>query len=92
MARESGGDGNEMKALRDRLQTAGKTFEEKLAEVDAELAAACAEWDAAIDANAGEAKQAALMARMNEILNRRSYIRNLVANVTQELEQAGESK
>jgi molecular chaperone HscB len=92
MAREAGGDGNEMAALRDRLQTAEKSFEEKLAEVDAELAAACAEWDAAIDAHAEEAQRAALMARMNEILNRRSYIRNLVANVTQELEQAGETK
>ncbi|MDE3136452.1 MAG: Fe-S protein assembly co-chaperone HscB [Acidobacteriota bacterium] len=88
MARESGGDGNEMKALRDRLQAAGKSFEEKLAEVDEELTAVCAEWDAAIDANADEAKRSTLMARMNEILNRRSYIRNLVSNVSRELEES----
>jgi molecular chaperone HscB len=92
MARESGGDGNEMKALRDRLQTAEKSFEEKLAEVDGELAAACRDWDAAVEANAGDEARSRLMARMNEILNRRSYIRNLVANVSQELEQAGEDK
>jgi len=28
------------------------------------------------------------MARMNELLNRRSYIRNLVANVAKELAEA----
>jgi molecular chaperone HscB len=92
MARESGGDGDEMKALRDRLQAAGKSFEEKLAEVDGELTAAGAEWDAAIDANADETKRAALTARMNEILNRRSYIRNLVTNVAREMEESAESK
>ena len=92
MARESGGDGNEMKALRNRLQAAGQSFEEKLAEVDAELASACNEWDAAIDTYADDTARNALMSRMNAILNRRSYIRNLVVNVTQELEQAGEGK
>jgi molecular chaperone HscB len=92
MARESGGDGNEMKALRDRLHAAGQNFEEKLAEVDAELASACKEWDAAIDANADEKARSAIMARMNEILNRRSYIRNLVANVVRELDESAESK
>jgi molecular chaperone HscB len=86
MARESGGDGNEMKALRDRLQSAAKSFEEKLAEVDAELASTCDEWDAAFDACADDQARSPLMARMNEILNRRSYIRNLVANVAKELE------
>jgi molecular chaperone HscB len=91
MARESGGDGNEMAALRDRLQSAAKSFEEKLAEVDKELAAASAEWDAAMDANADEKARSAVMARMNEILNRRSYIRNLVANVTHELEESAKT-
>jgi molecular chaperone HscB len=87
MAREAGGDGNEMAALRSRLEDAGRGFEEKLAEVDAELEAAFRDWDAAIDANAGAEARNRLMARMNEILNRRSYIRNLVANVANELEE-----
>ena len=91
MARESGGDGNETAALRARLQSAAQTFEEKLAEVDAELASTRNEWDAAIEANADDKARSALMSRMNEILNRRSYIRNLVANVTKELEESATS-
>ena len=44
------------------------------------------DWDAALEAGADECKKKALLARMNEILNRRSYIRNLVASVQKELE------
>jgi molecular chaperone HscB len=72
--------------LRARLEAAEKEFQGKLAEVDAQLESVFGEWDAAV---AGEAKEDArrrLMSRMNELLNRRSYIRNLVGNVTQELE------
>ncbi|HEY2109795.1 MAG TPA: hypothetical protein VGH17_07825, partial [Candidatus Acidoferrales bacterium] len=61
-------------------------FKEKLSEVDAELTGVAREWDAALDENADDAKRNALLARMNEILNRRSYIRNLVASVQKELE------
>jgi molecular chaperone HscB len=87
-ARQAGGHGGEMAALRGRLEAAEKNFEAKLAEVDAELSAAFGEWDAAIDARADDAARRKLMARMNDILNRRSYIRNLVANVRQELSEA----
>ena len=65
---------------------AQNNFKEKLSEVDEELADVAREWDAALDANADEATRSALLARMNEILNRRSYIRNLVASVQKELE------
>jgi molecular chaperone HscB len=71
--------------LRERLAAAQKDFESKLHEVDAELTAVGREWDAALDANADEPKKSALLARMNEVLNRRSYIRNLVKSVTEEL-------
>jgi len=37
-----------------------------------------ADWDAAVDSNADDAARRKLMSRMNELLNRRSYIRNLV--------------
>jgi len=43
------------------------------------------EWDAAIDAGADDASRRALMAKMNDVLNRRSYIRNLVNKVAAEL-------
>jgi hypothetical protein len=46
------------------------------------------EWDAALDSCVDEGKQQALLSRMNVALNRRSYIRNLVAGVQKELAEA----
>lgn len=74
--------------LRERLGSAQKDFEGKLSEVDKELASVAREWDAALDAHADETKKSALLAKMNEVLNRRSYIRNLVASVQKELTEA----
>jgi hypothetical protein len=51
--------------------------------VDAQLHAAAREWDAALEADAARRKK--IMAKLNDLLNRRSYIRNLVANVKKEL-------
>jgi molecular chaperone HscB len=81
-ARSSGGD---LDALKSRLESAQRNFQEKLGEVDGQLQVAAKQWDAAIDANASEAERKAIMARLNELLNRRSYIRNLVNNVQKEL-------
>ena len=81
-ARESGAG---MAQLRERLNTAQQSFREKLNQVDAELQAIFGEWDRSVDTNAGKAAEQDLMARMNEVLNRRSYIRNLVANVQKEM-------
>jgi molecular chaperone HscB len=80
--KESGGD---LISLKKRLESAEKNFQEKLGEVDEQLRGAGREWDAAVDANASEAVRKTLMARLNELLNRRSYIRNLVTNVQKEL-------
>ena len=41
------------------------------------------EWDAALGGE--RATRERIMGRLNELLNRRSYIRNLVANVAKEL-------
>jgi molecular chaperone HscB len=81
-ARSSGGD---LEELRARLESAEKNFQAKLIEVDAELQAAAREWDAALTGDA--AKRKIIMMRLNELLNRRSYIRNLVSNVTKELSE-----
>ena len=81
-AKSSGGDLGSLKA---KLESAQKSFQEKLGEVDAQLQSAAKQWDAAIDANAGDHDRKAVMARLNELLNRRSYIRNLVDNVQKEL-------
>ncbi len=83
--REARAEGGDVTSLRQRLGAEQQNFQQKLAEVDAELAAVGREWDEAVDANADATKRSTLLARMNEILNRRSYIRNLVAGVQKEL-------
>ena len=83
--REAKSAGSDITALKARLESAEKNFGTKLHAVDAELQAVAKDWDAAIDANADVAARKSLMARMNECLNRRSYIRNLVAGVAKEL-------
>jgi molecular chaperone HscB len=87
-ARQMGGDGTEMAALRKKLEAAQKDFESALAQVDAELDGLFGQWDAALEAGADEPARRKRMERMNEVLNRRSYIRNLVASVESELAQA----
>ena len=83
--RQSGGNAHDMAGLRAKLESAQHKFEASLTEVDRELMSVATEWDRALDANADEAAKKQLMERMNEILNRRSYVRNLVANTAKEL-------
>lgn len=84
--REAKNDGADLSELRGRLGEAQKNFQEKLEEVDAELQDVFGEWDKTIDADADDTERRKQMAKLNEVLNRRSYIRNLVRNVAQELE------
>ena len=77
--------GGDVAALQVRLEAAQQNFQEDLDDVDAELAGLGREWDAAVDFGGDESKKQALLARMNEVLNRRAYIRNLVAGVQKEL-------
>jgi molecular chaperone HscB len=79
-AKASGGD---LGALKSRLESAEKNFQGKLGEVDAQLQSAAREWDDALDGDAATRNK--IKARLNELLNRRSYIRNLVTNVQKEL-------
>ena len=81
---EAGGD---LTALRAKLAEAQQNFQQKLAEVDAELNAVFAEWDQTLAQPDGDAARKAVMAKLNDLLNRRSYIRNLVRNVGEELGQ-----
>jgi molecular chaperone HscB len=85
-AKEQGGDLGELKT---RLESAQKNFQQNLEQVDGELFVAAERWDATVDAEARgtdtQAERAAVKFRLNELLNRRSYIRNLVGNVQKEL-------
>jgi len=71
--------------LRQDLLTAKATFESKLAEADADLAQLHGQWDTAVDTDNAAAKAAARDA-MVALLNRRSYLRNLVRDVNDALE------
>jgi molecular chaperone HscB len=81
--REAKGEGGDLGSLKTRLESAAANFKAKLAEVDAEMQAAARQWDSALEQ--GAAERDAAKARLNELLNRRAYIRNLVAKVEEEL-------
>ncbi len=84
--REAKTSGSDLASLKSRLESEERSFQEKLREVDAQLQETAKQWDAAIDAKAGDNDRKAIMVRLNELLNRRSYIRNLVTNVQKELQ------
>jgi molecular chaperone HscB len=82
--REAKAEGGDLAGLKARLESAQENFAAKLAELDAELFAIAREWDAT-DPEATAAARDAIKRRLNDVLNRRSYIRNLVSNVQKEL-------
>ena len=71
--------------LRRDLLAAKTGFDAKMAETQAELERLWTRWDAGVDANDAAAKAAARDA-MVALLNRRSYLRNLVRDVNEALE------
>ena len=81
--REARASGEDLAGLKASLETAEKSFQEKLSEVDGELRSAAHDWDAARQGD--RATREEIMARLNGLLNRRSYIRNLVTTVAKEL-------
>jgi len=81
--REAKASGGDLEELKERLASAEWNFQQKLKEVDGQLQATAQEWDAALQGDVATRKS--IMARLNELLNRRSYIRNLVTNVQKEL-------
>jgi molecular chaperone HscB len=71
--------------LRKDLLAAKAGFDAKMAKSQAELEGLWAKWDAGVDANDSTAKTAARDG-MVALLNRRSYLRNLVRDVNEALE------
>jgi molecular chaperone HscB len=83
--REAKDSGSDDPQLRADLLRAQADFDAKLAATDADLATLHTQWDAAVDADNPTSKAAARDA-MVALLNRRSYLRNLVRDVNQALE------
>ena len=81
-ARQMGEDEPE---LRRDLMTAKDSFDAKMVETQAELEGLWARWDEAID-TADETGKAAARDAMVTLLNKRSYLRNLVRDVNEALE------
>jgi molecular chaperone HscB len=83
--REAKSAGADLASLKTKLNSAEAMFSKKLADVDEQLHTAAEQWDAAIESNAGDADRKSITVRLNELLNRRCYLRNLVVNVQKEL-------
>jgi len=87
MAKKMGEDDPQ---LRRDLEAAKRDFDAKLAATDADLATLHIQWDAATNATdpaaSDRAAQAAARDAMVALLNRRSYLRNLVRDVNTALE------
>ena len=71
--------------LRRNLMTAKDSFDEKMVETQAELEALWSTWDVALDAG-DQATQTAARDAMVVLLNKRTYLRNLVRDVNEALE------
>ena len=71
--------------LRRDLMTAKDTFDAKMTETQAELENLWIRWDAAVDAN-DETEKSAAKEAMVALINKRSYLRNLVRDVNEALE------
>jgi len=71
--------------LKRDLQAAAASFNEKMAATQRELEALWTQWDEAVDATNQPAKDAAKQALVT-LLNKRSYLRNLVRDVNRALQ------
>jgi len=86
-AKRSSTDAKQFAKLRQRLRRAWQAFAAKLAATEEELFACFRAWDALVDAATFPAERKTKLTQMSEILNRHSYIRNLLHNVQAELEE-----
>jgi molecular chaperone HscB len=78
-------DEDEIQEARAALEEALEGLKSKLNDIDARLFASFADWDAAVDRGADEQERKPVLDRMSELLSHRSYIRNLVRDIKEEL-------
>jgi len=79
------GDADEVEQARAALDEALDELKDKLNEIDARLFALFADWDALIDRDTDEAARKSVLDRMSQLLSHRSYVRNLVRDIREEL-------
>jgi molecular chaperone HscB len=79
------GDEDEVQEARAGLEGALDELKSKLNDIDAQLFASFADWDAALERGADDTARKPLLDRMSELLSHRSYIRNLVRDIREEL-------
>lgn len=78
-------DEDEVQEARAALEEALDGLKSKLNDIDARLFASFADWDAAVDRGADEQARKPVLDRISELLSHRSYIRNLVRDIKEEL-------
>jgi molecular chaperone HscB len=79
------GDEDEMAEARSSLEAALGGLEEKLQEIGDNLYARFGDWDSAVDRSASDEEKKRVLDRMSELLSQRSYIRNLVRDIKEEI-------
>lgn len=79
------GDTDEVNQARESLEEALQGLKEKLSGIDERLFEAFANWDRAVEVATSTDERKAALDRMSELLSHRSYIRNLVRDVKEEL-------
>jgi molecular chaperone HscB len=79
------GDEDEAAEARSSLEEALADLHKKLQEIDERLFALFEDWDSAVDREAAANGRKRLLDRLSELLSHRSYIRNLVRDIKEEL-------
>jgi molecular chaperone HscB len=79
------GDTDEINEARSSLEDALGGLQEKLSDIDDKLFALFADWDETVDRGAADDEKRAVLNRMSELLSHRSYVRNLVRDIKEEL-------
>lgn len=79
------GDEEEVAEARSALEEALGGLEGKLREIDDNLYALFADWDSAVDGGADDREKKRTLDRMSELHSQRSYLRNLVRDIKEEI-------
>jgi molecular chaperone HscB len=79
------GDEDELAEVRSSLDETLTNLNNRMKEIDGQLFGLFDEWDAAVDRATFAQDKKAILDRMSELMSHRSYIRNLVRDIKEEL-------